>query len=274
MVAYRHAKVLQEWGQDVRIFCGRFGDVATQPYQIEVEKGEFYVTRVSLSPRDLSGDIWHYDNHQIMRAFAKTVDQFSPNVVHFRYLMGLSVKMIDECHRRGIPTVLTLHDHGGICFKSLMLKNDGTVCTHGGFDCLDCKETLTEALAIPSPIRNAHILLSLRKVDRLIAASECLAAMYAANGIPRAQIAVLRNGIDVANFQRSRQEHEVLTLGFIGFLGKHKALYVLLYALALLGDLDADHHREDKDMVITWELLLAVLGVLSAGAMALLIFWQ
>jgi hypothetical protein len=34
MVAYRHARVLQEWGQDVRIFCGRFGEAATQPYQI------------------------------------------------------------------------------------------------------------------------------------------------------------------------------------------------------------------------------------------------
>jgi Glycosyl transferase 4-like domain len=156
MVAYRHAKVLQEWGQDVRIICGRFGDAATRPYQIEIEKGEFYVTRVSLSPRDLSGDLWHYDNHQITRAFAKTVDQFSPNVVHFRNLVGLSVKMIDECHRRGIPTVMTLHDHWAIGFKSLMVQNDGTVCTHGGFDCLDCKETLTEALAIPSPIRNAH----------------------------------------------------------------------------------------------------------------------
>jgi glycosyltransferase involved in cell wall biosynthesis len=238
MVAYRHAKVLQEWGQDVRIICGRFGDAATRPYQIEIEKGEFYVTRVSLSPRDLSGDLWHYDNHQITRAFAKTVDQFSPNVVHFRNLVGLSVKMIDECHRRGIPTVMTLHDHWGISFKSLMVKNDGTVCTHGGFDCLDCKETLTEALAIPSPIRNAHILLSLRKVDRLIAPSEYLAAMCIANGIPRAQILVIRKGIGVANFQRLHQEHDFLTLGFIGFLGKHKGVDVLLNALALLGDLD------------------------------------
>jgi Glycosyltransferase Family 4 len=108
---------------------------------------------------------------QITRAFAKTADQFSRNVVHFRNLMGLSAKMIDECHRRGIPTVLTLHDHWRIWFKSLMLKNDGAVCTRGGFDCLDCKETLTETLTIPSPIRNAHILLSLRKVDRLIAPS-------------------------------------------------------------------------------------------------------
>ena len=117
-----------------------------------------------------------------------------------------------------------------------MLNNDGTVCTPGGFDCLDCKETVTDGLAIPSPIQNIHILLSLRKVDRLMAPSEYLAKMYAANGIPRAQIAVIRNGIDLANFQRSRQERDVLTLGFIGFLGKHKGLDVLLHALALLGD--------------------------------------
>jgi hypothetical protein len=35
-----------------------------------------------------------------------------------------------------------------------------------------------------------------------------------------------------------------------------------------------NHHSKDRDMGLTWELLLAVLGVLSACAMALVILWQ
>jgi 2-deoxystreptamine N-acetyl-D-glucosaminyltransferase/2-deoxystreptamine glucosyltransferase len=80
------------------------------------------------------------------------------------------------------------------------------------------------------------VLIALRHVDRLIAPSEYLAARYAANGIPREQITVIRNGINIADLKVSRQEHGVCTLGFIGYLGKHKGVDVLLRSLALLDD--------------------------------------
>jgi len=238
LVAYQHAKVLQEWGHEVRIFCGRLHGVASRPYQTTVEKDEFYKNRVSLSPRDVSGETWDFHNESIRQAFTKTLRRFSPDVVHFRNLVGLSVQLIDECRNRGIPTIMTLHDHWGICFKSTMLKNDGHPCLKGGFDCLGCKETLVGEPPIPSPVRNSHVLIALRHVDRLIAPSEYLAARYAANGIPREQITVIKNGINVADFKvsRQRQENAVCTLGFIGYLGKHKGLDVLLRSLALLDD--------------------------------------
>jgi glycosyltransferase involved in cell wall biosynthesis len=236
LVAYQHVKVLQEWGHEVRIFCGRLHDAPSHSYQITVEKDEFYKTRVSLSPRDVSGETWDFDNEPIRQAFTKAVKRFSPDVVHFRNLVGLSVQLIDECRKRGIPTVMTLHDHWGLCFKNTMLKNDGRPCLQGGFACLGCKETLMGEPPIPSPVRNSHVLIALRHVDRLIAPSEYLAARYAANGIPREQITVIKNGINLADFSIVRQEHAVCTLGFIGYLGTHKGLDVLLRSLVLLDD--------------------------------------
>jgi hypothetical protein len=107
-----------------------------------VEKDEFYKTRVSLSPSDVSGHTWDFHNEPIRQAFTKVLMRFSPDVVHFRNLVGLSVQLIAKCRRHGIATVMTLHDHWGICFKSTMLKNDGQLCVQGGFECLGCKETL------------------------------------------------------------------------------------------------------------------------------------
>jgi hypothetical protein len=69
LVAYQHAKVLQEWGHEVRIFCGRLHGVASRPYQITVGRDEYYENRVSLSPRDMSGESW--DFHSVVRSLNK-----------------------------------------------------------------------------------------------------------------------------------------------------------------------------------------------------------
>ena len=236
IVAYKEALILKDLGVDVQVFCGRLEPDASRSYQARAENGELRKTRVSLSAADFSGDSWNFHNDTIRGRFASVLDHFAPDVVHFHNLAGLSVKMVDECDARGIPTVLTFHDYWGICFKNTMLKNDGSLCTRGGFDCLDCKVTLTGESSVPSPVRNAHLLLSLGKVDRFVAPSQYLADRYAANGIPRDRISVIRYGIDFERFEDVRREHAIFTVGFIGYLGKHKGLDVLLRALSLVPD--------------------------------------
>jgi len=236
IVARNQALVLKDLGVDVEVFCGRPDGTSDHSYRKSVEKGELKKTLVSLSPADLSGDAWNFHNATIQRHFASVLDRFAPDVVHFHNLVGLAATMVDECAARAIPTVLTLHDYWGICFKNTMLKNDGALCMRGGFDCLGCRTTLQGESSVPSPVRNAHLLLSLAKVDRFIAPSQYLADRYAANGIPRHRIAVIRNGIDLARFTGVRRERETFTLGFIGYLGTHKGLDVLLRALSLIPD--------------------------------------
>lgn len=236
IVAHREALVLKDLGVDVQVFCGRLDENADHSYRVRAENGELKKTWVSLSPADISGEWWNFRNDTIRQRFASVLDRFAPDVVHFHNLTGLSVRMIDECEARGVPTVLTLHDYWGICFKNTMLKNDGALCTSGGFDCLDCKTTLMGESSAPSPVRNSNILLSLGKVDQFVSPSWYLADRYAANGIPRDRILVMRNGIDLERFKDARREHETFTLGFVGYLGKHKGLDVLLRSLSLIAD--------------------------------------
>jgi glycosyltransferase involved in cell wall biosynthesis len=237
IVAFKEAQLLKELGVDVHVFCGRVDAAAGRTYPAFAEAGLIDMTRVGLFPADLSGEWWNFRNDLVRRRFVDTLERFAPDVVHFHNLVGLTAAMIDECAARGIPTALTLHDYWGICFKNTLLKNDGALCRRGGYDCLECKATLIGETSIPSPVRNSHILLSLLKVTRLISPSRYLADRYAANGIPEERIVVMRNGIDLGRFAPSQgEERAQLTLGFIGYLGAHKGLAVLLRALALVED--------------------------------------
>jgi glycosyltransferase involved in cell wall biosynthesis len=234
LIAYKQAKLLQQMGHDVRVFSGRLGGHWFRPQRVKHEHGTFQITRVSLSAQDISGTSWDFNSPDIRHEFCRTLDDFAPDIVHFHNIVGLSIGMLDECYDRQIPTVMTLHDYWGICFKNTLLKNNDNICKQGGLVCLDCRETLAGRLPLPSPVRNAHILLALRQVDRLITPSRYVAERYAANGVPGDKITVIQNGIDVENFAPGQRGTAGLTLGFIGHLGKHKGLEVLLHALTLM----------------------------------------
>jgi glycosyltransferase involved in cell wall biosynthesis len=234
LAAYRQARMLKHLGHDVRVFSGRLASPFWRSRGVKVDQDEFYTTRVRLSAQDISGTSWDFRSPDIHREFCRVLDEFSPELVHVHNIVGLSLMMIDTCHTRHLPTVVTLHDYWGICFKNTLLKNNGRICQQGGLDCLGCREMLTGNLPLPTPVRNAHMLLSLRKVTRFISPSRYLAEQYAANGIPREKISVLNYGIDVESFTPRPHRHGPLALGFIGHLGKHKGLDVLLQALSLM----------------------------------------
>jgi glycosyltransferase involved in cell wall biosynthesis len=234
LIAEKQGKILKQMGHDVRVFAGRLGGGWFRTHRVTHEHGPFQTTRVSLSAQDISGTSWDFKSPEIGSAFERALDEFRPDVVHFHNIVGLSLSMIDVCYRRRVPTVMTLHDYWGICFKNTFLKNNGNICTHGGLACLDCREMLAGPLPLPSPVRNAHILFALRRVNRLITPSRYVARQYIANGLPSEKFAVIQNGIDVESFAPHQHRTDELTLGFIGHLGYHKGLDILLHALSLM----------------------------------------
>jgi glycosyltransferase involved in cell wall biosynthesis len=231
LVAFEHGRVMRDRGHEVRVFRGRLGGAPWRPSRLSTRRGEFPQAIVGLSPRDIAGDTWNFANPLIENAFRDTVVDFAPDVVHFHNLVGLSVRLIDVCQSLGIPTVMTLHDYWAICFKNTMIKNDGRVCRQSGFDCLGCQETVMAGRVMPTPVRNAWILRSMARLDQLVVPSHYMTDRYVEAGLPRERIAVIKYGIDVNRFTPSLRENDVLTLGFIGYLGRHKGLAVLLEAL-------------------------------------------
>ena len=57
------------------------------------------------------------------------LDRVRPDVVHVHHLMYLSTGFLEECHRRGLPIVMTLHDAWLGCARFGQLRHaDGSLC--------------------------------------------------------------------------------------------------------------------------------------------------
>ncbi|MCX5867823.1 MAG: glycosyltransferase [Proteobacteria bacterium] len=69
-----------------------------------------------------------YKNQIINGIYAKLIDNWKPDLVHFEHLTCLSTTLVKETSRRKIPTVFTLHDYWLICQRGQLLKKDLSLC--------------------------------------------------------------------------------------------------------------------------------------------------
>jgi hypothetical protein len=167
-------------------------------YRVTHDSRDIPTTWIGLLPEDFGGPTQRLVNSDVERELGRVLDEFRPQVVHLHNIWALSIAVVAACRERQIPTVMTLHDFWGVCFKNLMIKNDGRLCRSGRFDCLGCSEMLSGIPPLPSPVRNAHMLLALRQVDRFISPSHYLADRVAANGLPADRIRIVPYGLDVS----------------------------------------------------------------------------
>ncbi|RIL07886.1 MAG: hypothetical protein DCC71_01405 [Proteobacteria bacterium] len=56
-----------------------------------------------------------YRNPAVEALVREVLDEFRPDVVHVQHLIHLSLGVLDELDRRGIPSVMTLHEHWFTC---------------------------------------------------------------------------------------------------------------------------------------------------------------
>ncbi len=189
-----------------------------------------------------------FRNRRIAADFAAYLDSFTggpPDVVHFQHLFKLSGDLIALCRRRGIPTVVTLHDYWYLCDNGQLLRPGLRPCSGplGGLRCPGCAElplpvvarwALAPALWPLFLHRTAYLRRRLRQADAIISPSAHLAEVYARHGFDR--ILVSDNGSDLSwQAERGHPLHAPLRFGYIGTIAPHKGLHVLLEAFAGLG---------------------------------------
>ena len=56
-----------------------------------------------------------YSHPEIDRQVSEVLDEFDPDVIHIQHLLNFSFNLVAEARRRGIPMVMTLHDHWLVC---------------------------------------------------------------------------------------------------------------------------------------------------------------
>jgi len=235
LVAHAQAKQLQNLGYDILVFTG---DPSGQGLRHSTRRNDFDgipVYRMYLTHEDYDYNFVNFTHKDTEEYFKKLLRKFSPDIVHFHNIIGLSAGLIHIAKQQGIRTVLTLHDHWGFCFKNTLIKNNNEIC-QDFTRCSECMPIIPgeNNLNLPMRMRQNFLAMQLEEVDAFISPSQYLADTYVRAGIPNEKMHVIWNGIDVqrfANIKKIPEQSGHIRFTFIGYFGKHKGIHVLLDAL-------------------------------------------
>jgi glycosyltransferase involved in cell wall biosynthesis len=237
LIAHYQAKALQDLGHTVLIFTGDPRMEADRHAVIEDHYDELKVFRVRLTHEDYSSDFVNFLHRDIDDHFQKILSEFSPDVVHFHNIIGLSLGMIHRAKRMGAITALTVHDHWGFCHKNTILKMADETCFNFS-RCSECMPYIKngDSQNIPNRFRRDYFSLMMDEVDLFISPSRYLAEQYLKAGVGVKKFKVIWYGIDVDRFARVNKipNRDKIRFTFIGYFGKHKGVQTLLNALSLL----------------------------------------
>lgn len=236
IIAHRQALALAQRGHEVRVFAGDTSRQVPGHPALEDDYDGLPVTRVALRTVDFAPDANNVAHPIVDRHFERLIRQWRPDVIHAHHLIGLSLGIIRIAKFQGIRVVMTLHDHWGFCANSTRITSAGNLCT----DSTRCHECVAGfrlgPLWLPQRMRQGYIRWQLRAVDLFISPSHYLADAYIANGLPVDRVEVLANGIELERFAAvaPAAPGPRLRLLFIGYMGPHKGVQVLIEALARL----------------------------------------
>ena len=264
LVAHAHARELAAQGHRVTVFAG---DPSGAHPRHSIRKDvyeEIPVFRVSLAGPDYQPEYVNFHHSMIDEAFDDLLDEVRPHVVHMHNIIGLSAGIVHRAKRRGIRTVLTVHDHWGFCHKNTLLKSGRTICRDYS-KCAECMPFIDDGAARAFSIRMRKDFLAMLwdEVDWVISPSRYLASAYAQAGVPTEKFQVIWNGIDVKRYSGiSRSIRKDKTrFTFIGHFGVHKDVGLILEALRLVpnavvnlvgtGELLPDLRRRVEELQLT-----------------------
>ncbi len=137
---YNLAKELIGLGHNVTVFTAR-NDLSFSQYEIIEETYEgIPVFSVVNSPFFSRSYLDYFINSQIDQIFEGFLQAEKPDLVHFQHMAYLSGNLHEIAHNCGIPSVSTIHDYWYLCFRSQLIRPDGTICSgpRSGFNCSTC----------------------------------------------------------------------------------------------------------------------------------------
>lgn len=247
IVMRRQAAALDRRGYAVRVLAGWIPGLA-EPAPGEGDAG-IPVYRLPFRSWDPATDTRQANGTAFFDAL---LDLERPDIVHAHNLRGLGTDLVAAARTRGIPVLVTMHDHWWHCHWATRLRPDGTPCLHAARCGIDCGAAA--GFSLPLRLRRDSLLRALDQAWRTIAPSAALAEAHVEAGLQRARIVVASNGIDLdalppPRSSGARPAGQPLHFVFVGGLATHKGVEDLLAAARLL---DADLSLRGR-----WRLSLA-----------------
>ncbi len=203
LVPFRSARELARRGHEVRVFAGwigaahRAGEVFDDGPAGEPPSGEGAGPGVPVRWFSTNDSIdWtsrlNFDNPEAAAAFAETLRDFGPDIVHFHSLQGLGAGLLLEAHRSGVPFVVTAHDFWWWCGRQFLCDRDYHPCSPvvvaGVCQCAVDRRWLDERVRFTTS--------ALGLASRVLAVSETSAEVLRANGVAPGRLVVLDNPVE------------------------------------------------------------------------------
>jgi glycosyltransferase involved in cell wall biosynthesis len=232
---------------EVAVFCREDGHPESLFFEEEESFQGLLVRRVYYNPPTGPGYLARkamarVRNRLIEESFARFLERFHPDVVHFHHLFKLSGALIAIAQKMGVPTVVTLHDYWLICDNGQLLRPGLVACQgpRGGLRCAGCAELPARWRGMLAPFlvpffvyRTRFLRAALCQADALIAPSRYLQRVFMRHGIPSERMLVCDNGTDVSwQALATHSPSDRVRFGYVGTIAPHKGVHVLLEAFA------------------------------------------
>jgi glycosyltransferase involved in cell wall biosynthesis len=215
-----------------------------QPYTLlrytESNDTDIPVIAVGL-PHNFGDPIAGFDDPQMVRCFNEVLAAIEPDIVHFHCLQGLSSAIIDVCHDRNVPFILTVHDAWWLCERQFMVTASGQYCGQTRIDLRICEGCIPGAQHLYERFQMS--LQRLSGAARLLFPSDFHRTLHIANGIDAGKCQVNRNGVRVPAKPRSPRGDGALRFGYVGGNDRVKGIHLIRDAFEAL-------HRSDFELVL------------------------
>ncbi|MCA8969271.1 MAG: glycosyltransferase [Planctomycetes bacterium] len=255
------ARASRRLGHDNVVFAGERG-TGRADFSIadDVHDG-VAVRRVTYGFGDFDRFDRLYVHPKIDARFGDWLDDVHPDIVHVHHLSALSTRCVELAKGRGLPVVLTLHDHWLVCPRGQRIHPE-TLEICADLDrsrCLPCLSKLWPHLlpignAASRALSAAHLArweAEIRRVlascDLLISPSDFHRATFATLGLDPHRHVTIEHGLDRSLLVAPPRTRAVRRIGFVGTVLPSKGVHILANAMAILA-------RDELELVVHGEV--------------------
>jgi glycosyltransferase involved in cell wall biosynthesis/tetratricopeptide (TPR) repeat protein len=214
---------------EIAVFCSNEGASEPGKLKLEAQKG-IAVYRLSVPAHpDME---WTPFDPANAAPFARVIDHFQPDVIHFHCIQRLTASIVEVARQRGIPYVVTLHDAWWISDNQFLIDRDGlhkpdtdvlNECTNGR----DPLVSLSRRQRLAALLNHAHACLSVSAAFSLVYEKAGITNLRVIENGTALQKAIGRQGIKATG---TRVEGRV-ALGHLGTRALHKGAILVEAAL-------------------------------------------
>lgn len=149
------ARALRERGHDVHLFFSE--KILSRPnYSVHTRDHHGLTSHVLVNNLLYEGFEETFVNRDVERAFGEVLDEVRPDVIHVEHLMLLSMRLPEIAAKRGIPTVMSLHDFWLACARfGQLLEHGEEICE--GPEPSRCASCITDFKYSQTPLEKRMI---------------------------------------------------------------------------------------------------------------------